>query len=299
VTTLRAVYGSKTPPEKLTPATRAVLYGAGAIAVLVGPILFLLPGSTGSYWAWEIQNVLTVVFMGANYLAGIGAVWGAQLNRWSVTRVTMPALIVFTVTQLVATVLHLDIFKWSHPMAWAWLAVYVVSPLAAIPVSIDQERRWRGAASDGPVAEQVTRPIFIVFAAISLGVGLALFAEPEETASLWPWSLTPLTARVIGGWLLSGALLYWMLAREPVLERARIGLTSVVVVIVLLLVGAALHREAFDGPAASIVVYIGHEVLAGGVALALLLRVGRAPRAPSRTGSREAGRDGRSRRISE
>jgi hypothetical protein len=259
-------------PESLTPLTRVVLYGAGALAVVAGPVLFLFPDDTDSYFAWEIKNVLTPVFMGANYLAGIGAVWGAQSNRWSVTRVAMPALIVFVLTQLLATLLHLDIFKWSHPIAWAWLAVYIVSPVAAIPVTVQQERSWRRGRSDvGGTEGVVVRPTFVVFAAISFVVGLALFLLPEAMSSVWPWSLTPLTGRVIGGWVLSGAFLYGMIAREPVLERTRIALTSVAIVMVLLLIGAGVHHVAFDGPAISIAVYIAHSAAAGSVALFTLL----------------------------
>src|SRR6266516_422407 len=98
--------------DMLDRSTRIALYGAGVLAVVAGPVLFLFPHDTGSYFAWKIGNPLTPNFMGANYLAGAGAVWAARTNRWSVTRVIMPAIIVFGVSQLVATVLHTDILKW-------------------------------------------------------------------------------------------------------------------------------------------------------------------------------------------
>ena len=62
-----------TRPSLLT-STRIVLWGAGALAVVAGPVLFLFPDDTGSYFAWKIGNPLTPNFMGANYLAGAGAV---------------------------------------------------------------------------------------------------------------------------------------------------------------------------------------------------------------------------------
>jgi hypothetical protein len=132
-------------PSLLTP-TKLVLYGAGALAVIAGPVLFFFPSDTGSYFAWKIGNALTPNFMGANYLAGAGAVWAALINRWSVARVIMPAIIVFGLTQLVATLLHLDILDWSHVTAFAWLIVYIVSPIGAIWVFVAEERRWRREA---------------------------------------------------------------------------------------------------------------------------------------------------------
>jgi predicted permease len=104
-------------------------------------------------------------------------------------------------------------------------------------------------------------------------VGLALFLTPERVATVWPWSLTPLTGRVIGGWVLSGAFLYGMLAREPALERARNALVSIVIVMGLLLAGAALHRASFDGPALSVAAYLAFSVSLCALAVAFLLRV--------------------------
>jgi hypothetical protein len=266
-----------TSSDALTPLTKLVLYGAGVLAVVAGPVLYFFPADTDVYFAWEIQHVLTPVFMGANYLAGLGAVWTARMDRWSVARVTLPAIIAFAITQLVATLLHLDIFKWSHPVAWAWLAVYIVSPVAALAVTIDQERRWDRATGDGARAEgAVQRPIFVALAAIWLVIGLALFVAPEAMNRVWPWSITPLTGRVIGGWFLSGVFLHGMLAREPAMERARIALISILVVAILSLIGAGLHRGAFDGPAPSTVLYVVGWLAVGLVNLSYLLGTKRA-----------------------
>jgi hypothetical protein len=42
---------------------------------------------------------------------------------------------------------------------------------------------------------------------------VALYLQPEETADVWPWALTPLTGRIIGSWLmgvgLGAALAAW------------------------------------------------------------------------------------------
>ena len=167
--------------DALLPSTQAILYAAGALAVVAGPVLYLFPGETGAYFAWEIEAVLSPVFMGANYLAGMGALWSARRDSWSVARVTMPALIVFSVTQLLATLLHLDVFNWSHPIAWAWLAVYVLSPPVAIAVAIVQERARRSVM--GPDTRGAPgHPSFLPFGAIAGLVGLLLIAAPEALA---------------------------------------------------------------------------------------------------------------------
>jgi hypothetical protein len=255
-------------PSLLTP-TKLVLYGAGALAVIAGPVLFFFPSDTGSYFAWKIGNPLTPNFMGANYLAGAGAVWAALINRWSVARVIMPAIITFGVTQLVATLLHLDILDWSHPVAFAWLIVYIVSPIGAIWVYVLEERRWRREGEEGRPIPSPARMILLGFAVASGVTGLALFIAPTHVGDIWPWSLTPLTGRVIGGWYLSGAALQWMLSRTRDVETARVGLLATIGVTALQLLGALLNNDHFDGPSWAVALYVGYSAVLGLVAAAI------------------------------
>jgi hypothetical protein len=258
--------------ERLSLPMKALLASAGGLAVVAGPILFFFPHDTETYFAWAIGHPLTPVFMGASYLAGIGTFWAIRLNRWSVARVTLPSIIVFGTGQLLATLLHLDIFNWSHPVAWAWLAIYVLSPPAALILFLVAERgRREDEVGDLPAS---MRPVMAAFTVLFGLVGLALLLAPETMAEFWPWSLTGLTARVLGGWYLASAALAAMLARERRLENAGIGLGSAVIVTVLLVFGALLHRNDFNGPPASVTAYLFTVVLYG-LASAAFLRTAR------------------------
>jgi hypothetical protein len=44
--------------------------------------------------------------------------------------------------------------------------------------------------------------LLITHAALLLPLGVTLLAAPEIAAQVWPWTLTPLTGRAIGAWLL-------------------------------------------------------------------------------------------------
>src|SRR5437588_9635510 len=136
--------------KPLSLLTRLLLIGAGGLAVVAGPVLFLFPRDTTAYFAWTINHPLTPVFMGANYFGGIGALWAMRTNRWSVARALLPGIFVFAITQLLATLLHVPIFNWSHPVAWAWLFVYVSSPVATAIVWVQMERGYRPPALQPP-----------------------------------------------------------------------------------------------------------------------------------------------------
>jgi len=253
--------------KPLSLFTKLVLIGAGGLAVVAGPILYLFPYNTGSYFAWEIANPLTPIFMGASYLAGIGNLMAVRADRWSLARVQLPAILTFTLTMLVATLLHIPIFNWSHPIAWAWLAVYIVSPVAAAIVFIQGERGFQA-----PVFESQPLPASFSLVMRTLGgiyglLGLALFLAPGSFASAWAWTLTPLTSRVLGGWFLSSTALQWMLSQQTTLHTARVGLLATVVVTGLLLVGAVFYFSVLTGPMIAVFGYLALNVVLGGFAV--------------------------------
>ena len=73
-------------------------------------------------------------------------------------RVQLPAIIVFSLTMLLATLLHIPIFNWSHPIAWAWLAVYVISPIAAVTVFVQMERGYQAPEFELKKLQAVYQP---------------------------------------------------------------------------------------------------------------------------------------------
>jgi hypothetical protein len=250
--------------KSLSLFAKAVLAGAGGLAVVAGPILWLFPEQTAVYFAWTIKHPLTPIFMGANYFGGIGAVWAILANRWSVARVLVPGIFVFAVTQLLATLLHIPIFNWAHPVAWAWLFVYLTSPVAAALVFVLGQRNYQPPAQARPWLPLVFNLGLLALATVSLVVGLGLILwpalvsspNPAHVVAWWPWSLTALTARVLGGWYLAAAALQFTLARQRSIETARVGLFGLMVVTLLQVVGALRYAGAFDGPAVAAILYL-------------------------------------------
>jgi hypothetical protein len=185
-------------------------------------------------------------------------------NRWAVARVLLPAVIVFATTQLLATLLHITIFNWAHPVAWAWLAMYIVSPPAGALLFALNERGY-DAESNGPLLGNILSTAMTVLVGAYALAGLALFLFPTLAAPLWPWSLTPLSARVIGGWLLTTAALAGMVARQPRLGTAWVVLLALVVLAALLLLGALWYRMKLNGPPLSIALYLIVQIVLGGL----------------------------------
>jgi LytS/YehU family sensor histidine kinase len=87
----------------------------------------------------------------------------------------------------------------------------------------------------------------MAFAGIfQFAIGLIMFFAPQIMIPIWPWKLTPLTSRVIGGWF---ALPGWggiMIARESRWSAIRITLQGTMLYTTLLLIGVWRAWADFD-----------------------------------------------------
>ena len=132
-------------------------------------------------------------------------------GTWAALRIPFLTILVFTIVTLVATLLHLDRLHFGSDVplaryaAYFWMGVYVLVPPAMVAVLVVQERRPR-RADRAAHADRRWRSTLLAQGAVMLGVGVALFVVPASATVLWPWPLTPLTARVVAAWLLAFGL---------------------------------------------------------------------------------------------
>jgi hypothetical protein len=189
---------------------RWLLLIASVLVFIIGISLFLLSGQTDRYFAWTISVPLTAAFLGAGYWSSFFIEFVASRERmWANARVAVPAVFVFTVLTLVATLIHLDLFHLGGSFAvitqigtWTWMAVYVSVPiLLAVLWAIQIRLPGGDPLRRTPISGLVRLAIYLLAAGM-LTVGVALFVAPLGTGVLWPWELTPLTGRAVGAWLI-------------------------------------------------------------------------------------------------
>jgi hypothetical protein len=151
-----------------------------------------------------------------------------RTRAWAHARVPIVTVLVFTALTLTATLLHIDRFHFSvgapipRAAAWFWVGVYVVVPLALTLLAVRQQRM----PGDDPVRLQPMprwlAALLTVQGAILLVVGAVLFAVPSTARTLWPWPLTPLTARMVAAWLAAFGIAAVLALAERDLERLEI-----------------------------------------------------------------------------
>jgi len=252
--------GTVQPPSLGMKALGVV--GAGLVFI-AGVQLFVLAEYTDRYFAWTIQPPLTAAFLGAFYWCALAVIYfGGQGGVWARARAGMPAVVLFTTLVLVATLLHLDRFHLnsSTPFTlfatWVWIAVYVLVPPALVALWLWQ---LRVPGDDPPRTEALPswyRGIVSVQIAALVALGAMMFVAPQVTAQLWPWMLTPLTARAVSAWLLALALLLTFAIRENDWDRFRSTAVSCTVLGVLQLLALARYPGEVAWGGASTWVYL-------------------------------------------
>jgi hypothetical protein len=201
-------------------------------------ILYLFPERTTELWAWTIEPTMTSMFMGGGYLAG--AWFFARVARTRSGHQALVGLVgtsLFATMLLGATILHWDRFNHDHVSFWAWLGLYVATP-PLLPWLWARNRRTDPrvlSADDVPVPAPV-RVALAVAGSATLLFALVMFVRPSAVVEHWPWALTPLTARVLAGFVafpaatmaLFGTDVRWSSFQLPA-ETATIGLGLILV----------------------------------------------------------------------
>jgi hypothetical protein len=211
------------------PGMRLLLIAFSVLTLLAVLSLYIGSSATDRFFAWTIDPPLSAAFLGAGYAAGsVLVLLSLRTAIWSHARVPVVTILVFAVVTLIATLLHLDRFhlqagQQGIPLAaaWLWVAVYVLVPPAIAVLWWAQER----APGHGPRTHVPLAPWLIALLAVQgvvmTAVALALFFAPASAGVLWPWPLSPLTARMVAAWLLAFGVAAGLAIRGRDLRRMR------------------------------------------------------------------------------
>jgi hypothetical protein len=147
----------------------------------------------------------------------------------------------------VATLLHWDRFSHGNIAFWAWASIYAITPLLVLGTWLRNRSADPGTADarDAPIPLALRWALGIL-GAIVLTVGIFLFAAPGVLVTVWPWSLTPLTARVIGSCFALTGTFGLTIVGDHRWTSARIALQSQALGVTLILVGSARAWGEFD-----------------------------------------------------
>jgi hypothetical protein len=247
--------------DRLIPLTRIAFWALAVLTVIFGPLLYFYPGGTAQYWAWEIQPEMSAVWVGAGYTFGAMAIWTLLLiGRFPKLLVAVLATWPFSCVMLIATLIHLDRFFVDRIGFWVWFAIYLGLPFG-LPIAWWLNKNY--AIPPQPNELRFSKNIIYIASLVSIvffGLAIVLIFNPSFSASFWPWNLTPLMSRVVGGWILFLA----MAALSLLFERRYIAYREFIPeagIWALLLIGGWRYSDQFDFSRPAAYVFFGALIL--------------------------------------
>lgn len=254
--------------DAVLPATRALSAFIVPFLVVAFVVLYGFPRDTKRLFAWTINPPMTPMTLGAVYLGGAYFfVRAFRATAWHTVKAGFVAVGSFASLMGAATVLHWDRFNHGHVAFWLWAGLYFTTPVLVWGVWLLNRRR---GSAPGPEDVLLARPARLVMAAtgaLAVSAGSFLFLLPQRAIDMWPWTITPLTSRVLGAIFMLGIAGLGVIT-DARWTAVRLMLQVQVLMLALILLAAARARDDFD--AGNVMTWL----LLGGFAAALAAAAG-------------------------
>jgi len=232
--------------DKIHPVIRWVAVFVVPFLWLAFLILFFQPDSSGERFAWAIKPHMTAMYLAAGYLGGswlfINAIFG---KRWHRIAGGFLPITTFTWFMMIATFLHWDRFS-NNLGFYLWLVLYVVTPFL-VPALWNYNRK---TDSGEPEPNDILIPptVLLILKLISAGSLIYVvigFIKPEVVINTWVWTLTPLTARIMCGWIALLGVGAYTMSTEKRWSGWKTPLESIAIWHILVFVAAFMNPSDF------------------------------------------------------
>ena len=230
--------------DRVLPATRALSIFIIPFLVVGWAVLFFWPKDTDDLFAWAIKPPLTAMVLASVYIGGAWFfVQAARAKTWETIKGGFVPVGVFASTMGLNTIIHWDKFIHDNVAFWLWTGLYFTTPFLVFAVFFANRRV--AAPAEGPRLSDSATYVIGILGILAPAMGVYLYLAPERAIDLWPWTLTPLTARS------TAAIFFLGIAGAGVFfdrrwQAVRIPLQVAMVMLALILVSVARDWDSID-----------------------------------------------------
>jgi hypothetical protein len=217
-----------------------VLFGVAAV-MSIG----ISPADSQANFAWPIQPVVMAAVLGAFYITSAPLfLLPLFAKRWEMIRAMILPTALFSIVQLGATILHWDKFSVGSVPFYVWFASYLLPPPIFVGAYLWHQRKAasHSSTSDNPLPSWLYR-LFVIGGSGFTAGAILIFFFPTILISIFPWQLTPLTARSLSGWLIIVGTIMLSISRENSWTRARLATPMLILLLPALILQMARYAD--------------------------------------------------------
>src|SRR4051794_16137161 len=183
-----------TSPDGLSPIARMLVRITGVLFLLLGLLLFLVPGWASTNFPWKISPFIAMT-MGGWYLGNGYMAWEvARVWKWSHVYACMVLLWVFSLLEAGVLLVFSDKLRFDVVLGWPYILVVGVAALTMIVCIVDWVRLRPSVSDTAGGASNLLRLAMVVFALtvfliaafplLGFGASGSIFPEPISQFTL-------------------------------------------------------------------------------------------------------------------
>jgi hypothetical protein len=234
--------------DKALPETRWIAFFIVPFLVTGFVVLTFFPDDSNLLFAWNIKSRMTALLIGAVYAGGAYFFSRVFLSRqWHRVGLGFLPATTFAILGGVATLFHWDEFSHSSLAFIIWVAAYAITPWL-IPFVWFRNRSLDPRVPDprDVVMPRTATVIWTSLGICNLAIGACLFIFPASMASIWPWVLPALGARIVGSLFVMFGATAVALAVERRWSAQQVVMETMAITFALLLLGEARSWSSFQ-----------------------------------------------------
>ena len=211
-------------------------------------MLYVLPDVGIDHFAWPVRPLMSSMMLGATYLGGAYFFLIVLISRrWRHVWLGFLPITAFAGTLGIATLLHWDNFVHERWAFQIWAFLYFTVPLFLPILWYRNQRLTDGAemAREGELPSLIRQILGGLGIVLTVAAVLLLFV-PELMIAAWPWTLTPLTARIMSSMFILPGLAGLGMAYDGSWASARYLLKALAISVAFMLIAILVARADFD-----------------------------------------------------
>jgi hypothetical protein len=262
--------------DQIFTTTRILALVVIPFLILAVIILYFFPDQSGQRFAWPIKPPINAMLLAAAYAGGIYFFSRVLVSRqWHTVKAGFLPVSAFAALLGITTILHWDKFTHGSIAFLAWAVLYFTTPFLVLGAWLHNRSQDPGrSAADEALIPVAWRIFFGLQALLTLPFSLLIFIAPSVVIPLWPWTLTALTARVLGAMFILPGILGLEFVLDPRWTSVQRLLEAQFISLVMFVIAIMRNQPDIDRTNPFYLVFLGLVLVIILAAILLYLRMG-------------------------